>query len=62
MTAYIAVWFVSTLLLFAAMTDLFTQTPFQGKYLMIWFLLIASSFAVVRVLIAYRRRKKQMAN
>ncbi len=51
------IWFIGTVLLVAVMTDLFTESPFQGQYLMLHFLVIASTVMVGRLNYNYSKMK-----
>lgn len=51
-------WLVGITCLLLAMTDFFRQTPFQGQYLMLWFLVIFSTAVVGNLAIKYVKQKK----
>lgn len=46
------------ILLLLSMTNFFKETPFQGKYFILHFLLIGSSLTVYKVCRAYYRNNK----
>lgn len=57
----VAVWFIGVLLSFTAMTDLFTVSPFQGKHLIMFFLVIYSTIAVSKAAWNFRvNQQKQI--
>ena len=46
------------ILLLLSMTNFFTETPFQGKYLILYFLLIGSALTVYKVCRSYYKNNK----
>ncbi|TXF75060.1 hypothetical protein [Chryseobacterium sp.] len=42
-----------------AMSDLFTETVFQSKYLMMWFIMVANVFVVATICINYFNKRRQ---
>jgi uncharacterized membrane protein YjjP (DUF1212 family) len=46
-------WIISNTLLILSMTDLFTESLFQKKYLMIYFLMIGSTIATGKLFFNY---------
>ncbi len=48
----------SFILLLLSMTNFFTETPFQGKYLILYFLLIFSGLTVYKVCRTYYTNNK----
>ena len=46
------------ILLLTSMTNFFTETPFKGKYFILYFLLIGSALTVYRVCRGYSKNKK----
>jgi hypothetical protein len=51
-------WAISVFLLFMVMTDGFAHLPFQGKHVPIGFLVLTSTFAVIRLQRNYRKRSE----
>ena len=50
-------WFVGILLLTLSTTDLFTESFFQKKYVMIYFLIIGSTIATGKLYFNYWKNK-----
>jgi Kef-type K+ transport system membrane component KefB len=49
------VWFICTVLMFAASTNLFHQSPFQKQYFLLYLLCMSALSVVFRVIRNYRR-------
>ena len=49
------IWLISNMLLILSITDLLTESFFQKEYLMIYFLMIASTIATIKVQMNYRK-------
>ena len=49
--------FTGLVFLLLSMTNFFTETPFQGKYLVLYFLLLGSSLTVFKVCRNYYKDK-----
>ncbi len=52
-------WVVGVTLSLLAMTDLFSESPFQKRYIMMWFILLGSFVAFGRVLYSYIKGMKK---
>ena len=50
-------WFISIILLTLSITDLFTESFFQKKYVMMYFLIIGSSITTGRLYFNYWKNK-----
>jgi hypothetical protein len=50
-------WAIAVLLLFGVMTDVLSVSPFQRKYVMLWFFMIGVTLLVVKVHQNFRKRK-----
>ena len=55
MTLVVLLGLTGFILLLLSMTNFFTETPFRGKYLMLYFLLIGASLTVYKVCRNYNR-------
>lgn len=54
---FTSVWLISLVLLVMASTDLFTESPFQNKYLMTHFIVVYSTVMIVKLNLNYRKNK-----
>jgi len=50
-------YFTGILLLILSMTDLFTESIFQGKYSLIYFLILGSTLTTLKIHLNYRNLK-----
>ena len=57
MILFTLVYFIAILLLVLSMTNLFTESIIQKKYIMIYFLIIGSTLATIKVHQNYRKLK-----
>ena len=55
---FYVIWFVSNMLLILVITDLFTESFFQKKYLMMYILMIGSTISTRKIYMNYRKNKK----
>lgn len=51
----IITWFIGSSLLVLSVTDLFTESFFQKEYIMMYFILIGSSYTTFKVFVNYRK-------
>ncbi len=56
------VYFVSVVLLVLSMTDLFTENIFQGKYLLLYFVIIGATLATLKLHSNYWNLKTVVAD
>jgi len=54
---FTALWILANTLLILSMTDLLTESVFQGKYIMIYLLMIGSSLATFNLYRNFLKRK-----
>lgn len=54
---FVTLWFVGNGLLFLSMTDLFTESFFQKKYTMMYFLMIGSTITTSFLIFNYFKNK-----
>jgi hypothetical protein len=52
------VWFVGVLLLVISMTDFFNTSIFNKKYILIYFLILGTSYIVYKIYFSYFKNKK----
>ena len=57
LTLFTLLWLLGIVLLTLSTTDLFSESFFQKKYFMIYFLMIGSTLAIVKVHTNYRKKK-----
>ncbi|ESU24860.1 hypothetical protein FEDK69T_04130 [Flavobacterium enshiense DK69] len=50
--------FTGISLMILAMSDLFTESVFQKRYLMFWFLIITNLMFLIRLFVNYSKNKK----
>jgi len=55
-------WFVSIILLILSTTDLFTESFFQKKYVLIYFLMIGSTVATGKLYFNYLKKNNGIAD
>jgi hypothetical protein len=50
-------WFIGTVLLILSTTDVFSNSFFQKKYMMLYFLMICSTIMVIKLYLNYWKQK-----
>lgn len=61
MILFTLLYFAGILLLVLSMTDLFTESLFQGKYLLLYFLIIGSTLATFKIHLNYWNFKTKVS-
>lgn len=56
-TAITALWLVGIVLLLLAATDVFTASPFQGQYLLMYLLMLGSTLVTARLWWVYLKSR-----